>query len=517
MKAGGRKLTSVSEYDLNISSFFEDLIYKDENELPVFRLFIDGEWQDGKGERIEVITPFDGGHFAYLSTASLNQAGHAVDAAKENQKMIRELAGIERVEILQEARHILLEREEEMARALMLEGGKTRDDAIGEIHSLASRMSLTMEDARKIFGEYMPGDWSKDTSKKMALVIREPVGVVLAIGPFNYPLYIPGSKIIPALLAGNSVIVKPATETPISTILFTQILNAAGVPKGTVSVINGPGSTVGKALASNQYVSMISFTGSTGGGNSIVSVAGIKKLHLELGGKAYAIVLGDADIDLAAKKIVDGSFRNAGQRCDAISAVLTVKKVSKQLTERILNYGKEYRLGDPLKDDGVKVGPLVNEDAAVRVKALIEDALKKGASLLMGGKVRDCYVEPTILGNVPVSARILWEETFGPVIPIHAVKDREEAIAVSLQSRYGLDSCIFSNNFYDIWRVSKSLSVGEVTVNDMPRHGIGYFPFGGTRSSGTGREGVGFSIDEMTNLKTIVFNLEPGAMGKKVF
>jgi len=517
MKPMERKLTKVSEYRLSLSSFFDDLICKDEDELPLFRLFADGEWQDGKGGRIEVMTPFDGGHFAYLSAASSDQAAHAVDAAKENQKRIRELAGIERVEILQEARHILLEREEEMTRALMLEGGKTRDDATGEIHSLASRMSLTMEDARKIFGEYMPGDWSKDTSKKMALVIREPVGVVLAIGPFNYPLYIPGSKIIPAILAGNSVIVKPATETPISTILFAQILNAAGVPKGTVSVVNGPGSTVGRALASDEDVSMISFTGSTGGGNSIVSVAGIKKLHLELGGKAYAIVLGDADIGLAAKKIVDGSFRNAGQRCDAISAVLAVRQVSKALTEDIINYGKEYKLGDPLKDGSVKVGPLVNEGAAGRVKGLIEDAVENGAKLLMGGKVRDCYVEPTILGDVPESAKILWEETFGPVIPIHTVEDREEAIAVSLKSRYGLDSCIFSNNFYDIWRVSKALPVGEVTINDMPRHGIGYFPFGGTRSSGTGREGVGFSIDEMTNLKTIVFNLEPGAMGKKVF
>jgi len=497
-----------------ISEEFSD-IYETENGLPTFKFFIDGEWKKS-GEKDPLISPLDQNAIGAVYRTPIDQVDLAIRHAKESQQKIRSLAGIERIGLMNEARNILMDHKEDFVNALMLEGGKTREGASGEIESLYMRMGLTMEDARKIFGEYLPGDWSKDTASKIALVIREPVGVVAAIGPFNYPLFIPAAKIIPALLAGNSVIVKPTKETPVSTIMFVQVLNMAGFPKGTVNVVTGPGSLIGNTISSHKDVSMISFTGSTETGRSIASIAGIKKLHMELGGKAYAIVLRDADLALAAKKIVSGSLSNAGQRCDAISAVLVVQEVADGLVDLIVKEAKNYRLGNPLFDPQAKVGPVINRSAALRIKSLIDDAIEKGAKALVGGGVHDTYVEPTVLYDVPESAKIMWEEIFGPVIPIHKVKDADEAIAFAKRSEYGLDSCVFSNNFYDMWRVAKSLQVGEVTINDMPKHGIGYFPFGGTKSSGTGREGVGFSIDEMTNIKTIVFNLEPGAMGKKV-
>ncbi|MGC8661441.1 MAG: aldehyde dehydrogenase family protein [Nitrososphaeria archaeon] len=499
---------------ISISDDFAS-IYDMQDGYPAFRFFIGGEWKSSD-QKDQLLSPLDQNLIGAVYRTPTDQVDIAIKLAKESQQKIRSLAGIERIGLMNEARNILMDHREDLIKVLMLEGGKTREGASGEIESLYLRMGLTMEDARKIFGEYLPGDWSKDTASKIALVIREPVGVVAAIGPFNYPLFIPAAKIIPALLAGNSVVVKPTKETPVSTIMFAEILNLAGFPKGTISVVTGPGSVIGNTIASHKDISMLSFTGSTETGRNIASIAGIKKLHMELGGKAYAIVLKDADLGLAAKKIVSGSLSNAGQRCDAISAVLAVQDISDRLVEMIVNEAKSFKLGNPLLDPQAKVGPVINTSAALRIKSLIDDAVSNGAKVLLGGNVHDTYVEPTVLYDVPEKAKILWEEIFGPVIPVHKVKDADEAIALARRSEFGLDSCVFTNNFYDMWKVAKSLQVGEVSINDMPKHGLGYFPFGGTKNSGTGREGVGFSIDEMTNIKTIVFNLEPGSMGKKI-
>jgi len=500
--------------ELDLSKEFSE-IFEAENGIKNFKFFIDGKWVNSP-QKDALRSPVDDSLIGYVYRASVDDVNLAVKSAKENQYKIREIAGIERIELMEEARHLLMEHQEDFIKVLMLEGGKTREGAKGEVESLFLRMKLTMEDARKIFGEYLPGDWSKDTAQKIALVIREPIGVVGAIGPFNYPLYIPASKIIPALLAANSVIVKPTSETPLSTLMFVQILNLAGFPKGTINAVTGPGSVIGNAIASHKDIGMISFTGSTETGKLISSVAGIKKLHLELGGKAYCIVLADADLKTAAKKIVAGSLSNAGQRCDAISAVLPVKEVADKLVELIVEEAKLWKVGNPITDPSVKVGPVISKNAAQRIKSLIDDAVAKGAKVLLGGNVEGTYVQPTVLYDVPENARILWEEIFGPVIPIHKVNNVDEALNLARKSEYGLDSCVFGNNFYDLWKVAKGLQVGEVTINDMPKHGLGYFPFGGNKNSGTGREGVGYSIDEMTVLKTIVFNLEPAQLGKKV-
>lgn len=260
-------------------------------------------------------------------------------------------------------------------------------------------------------------------------------------------------------------------------------------------------------MVSHDSVSIVSFTGSTQAGENIVRQAGIKKLHLELGGKGMAIVLDDADLPLAAEKCLDGALKNAGQRCDAISAILVVESVADRFLEHVMEEMGKWTHGDP-RDPGVKVGPVINRKAAARVQALIDDAIANGAHLVLGGRSRECYVEPTVLDHVPLSARIAFEETFGPVVTIIRIADESEAIRISRMSRYGLDSCVFTNDYRRVWRVARDLRVGELTVNDHPRHGIGYFPFGGSKASGVGREGVGYSVDEMTELKTIVLKLD---------
>jgi len=477
-------------------------------------MFVEGRWVESFDKTyFELHTPIDGSLLGYIPKAGVEDVEKAVGVARREQRKIRDLAAIERIEVFRQAAQVLEERMGDFVTALVHEAGKPRRDAEGEVSATALRLKLTMEEVKKISGEYIPGDWSDDTRGKIAVVIREPVGVVAAISPFNYPLFIQAAKVIPALLAGNSVVLKPASSTPLSALMFARILQESGIPNGCLNVITGPGS-IGMKLVEHPHVSLVSFTGSTMAGKEISRAAEVKRLHLELGGKAVAIVLSDADIGLAARKCVEGAFRNAGQRCDAVSLALVEEGVADLFVEKVLEEAGKWTVGDPRGDD-VKMGPLINSSQVERVHRLVVDAVEKGAKLLMGGRFEGNYYQPTVLDYVPREAEIMWEEIFGPVLPIARVRDVGEALEIASAQRYGLDSCVFTNNFYRMWSVAKRLQVGSVTVNDMPRHGVGYFPFGGVKESGIGREGIGYSIDEMTVLKTIVFNLEPIGYVKK--
>ncbi|MDJ0271307.1 MAG: aldehyde dehydrogenase family protein [Candidatus Caldarchaeum sp.] len=498
---------------ISLSRIFSDLFTQDEDGVPVFGSFVGGSWHVSKDKpSFNVVTPIDGTVVARVQRCGAAEVAEAVKAAKENQHKIRSLAAIDRVEIMEEAAQILKNHAEEIASVITHEMGRPLADSPGEVNAVVERLELSMEDARKISGEYIPGDWSPDTVGKIAVVLREPIGVVGAIGPFNYPLFIPAAKIIPAVLGANSVVAKPASATPISLLLFARVLQLAGLPDGVLNVVTGSGE-VGAALASHPDVGMISFTGSTEVGKEIARNAVNKRLHLELGGKGYAIVLDDADIDLAARKCVDGALRNAGQRCDAVSIVLVQEQVADEFVEKVLQNVEAWRMGDP-RDMSTRLGPLVSSSAAKRVNTLVKQSIEKGATLAYGGEVDNAYHQPTVLTNVPEQAPIVWEETFGPVVPIMTVKSEAEALSIASRSRYGLDAAVFTNNFYRMWKVAKALTVGEVTINDFPRHGVGFFPFGGVKDSGIGREGIGYSIEEMMVLKTIVFNLEPAGLGK---
>lgn len=499
--------------ELPLSSLF-DGIYSTLDDIPNFKMLIGGRWRGSeKGSQFDVRTPIDGSVIARAQMASSMDVNSAVASARDN-RGIRDLPGIERIDIFNCAAGLLEQHKDEFTRVLRMEAGKSARDAAGEVEATIHRLKLTMEEARRIFGDYVPGDWSHEDVGKMALVIREPIGVVAVISPFNYPLYIASTKMIPALLAGNSVVVKPSSSNPISALLLVRALEASGVPDGCLNVVTGKGEETGDALVQHERVGMINFTGSTPVGNRISRMAGMKKLHLELGGKGYALVLEDADLDLAAKKCVFGSLKFSGQRCDAISAVLAVDAIADDLCSKIVQEVDRWKFGDP-RDESVMVGPVINPSAAERIHRMVTDAVLDGAILRRGGKFHGSYYEPTVLDDVPESSVIAREETFGPIVTILRPKDEDEALKIARESKYGLESCVFTRDFYRMWRVAKRLECGEVTVNDYPAHGVGYFPFGGIKDSGMGREGIGYSIDEMTNIKTIVFNLEAGGLGKK--
>lgn len=471
-----------------------------------FKMLLDGQWVS-LAQRIEVRSPIDGAVVATVPSASEREAERAVESSFINRNSIRTIPAVKKIEIFQQARELLLQNIENFVSVLNLEAGKPISNAEGEVKSTAERLKLTPDEYGKIRGEHIPGDWSEETVGTSADVLREPLGVVLAISPFNYPLYITSTKVIPALLAGNSVVVKTSSKDPLSFLMFARLLEVAGIPPGTLNVITGRG-PIGQYMAAHDKISMLTFTGSTDVGRALARVAGLKRLHMELGGKGCAIVLKDADLDLAASETVKGSLSFSGQRCDAISRVLVESEIGDSFVERVLKIVGSYKVGDP-RDPSVKIGPLIERDAVERVHSLVTDAISKGAKLLTGGKYDGNYYQPTVLDYVPLDARVMWDETFGPVIPIAHVKGVDEAIDLTNKSRYGLDSCVFTNDLNLARKVAKRLEEGEITINAAPRHGVGYYPFGGNKDSGIGREGIGYSIEEMTRLKTVVYNWKP--------
>ncbi len=498
---------------LKLSSLFDEC-YGISGGISEFRLLIGGRWtESSNGRTFNVDTPIDDRVIAKVAAATVEDVNEAVVAANAARKSMREIPAIDRIDLLNRARHIMQAHKEDFVNILTYEAGKPVRMAEGEVNASLNRIKMTMEEARSIFGEYVPGDWAEDTMAKFALVIHEPLGVIACISPFNYPLFSVIAKVVPALVSGSTVVIKPASDDPIVALLLGRVLQEAGIPRGAVNVITGSGRQVGDALVSHELVGMITLTGSTEVGKHVASIAGMKKLHLELGGKGAAIVVSDADLGLAAKKTLEGCLKYSGQRCDAISRVFVEENVAEQFMALLVKEFDSWRVGDP-RDERHTMGPLINKEAAVRVQSLVDDAVGKGAKLIRGGRHDKCYFEPTLLDSVPADARIAVEETFGPVVTVVRVKSIEEAIEQTNSSRYGLDSCVFTNNFYTAWRIAKALEEGTVSVNDAPAHGTGYFPFGGNKDSGLGREGVGYSIHDMTRTKTIQFNLGPAGLGK---
>lgn len=489
---------------LDLPSFFSPAVERSGGGLTT-RLSIGGEWRPATGgEVFDDRSPIDGSVIARAAKGTSDDVTAAIDAAREARDGFRGMSAAARLEICQRAAAILSEHADEFVHAIVVDLGKTPEQAGSEVNACRERLGLVREEVRKIFGEYLPGDWIGETAGKSAIVMREPVGTVGAFGPFNYPLFLVASKIIPALAAGNTVVAKAPSEAPVPLVLFARVLEEAGLPPGVLNVITGPGREIGDTLASHPDVSMISFTGSSGVGKSIAASAGPKPMHLELGGNAAAIILADADLELAVEKSVLGALKNAGQRCDAISRVLVEESVYEAYLERALKEVEGWPVGDP-RAEGTKVGPMVNEDAATRVQELVEQAVGKGARRLAGGDVGGAYHEPTVLADVPLDADIFWEETFGPVLTVARVADLDTALELANRSRYGLDSAVFTSNLDAAWRAARALECGQVTINDAPAHGVGHFPFGGRKpDSGIGREGLGYSIDECTVLKTVV-------------
>ncbi|AFL65980.1 NADP-dependent glyceraldehyde-3-phosphate dehydrogenase [Desulfurococcus amylolyticus] len=490
------------------SSLFEKIVKREDNILH-FKTYLAGEWVEAD-EYLDVYTPIDNSLIAKVAKASWNTMDPVLELIYSRGRWkVRDTPGWKRLKILEKLAILLEEHRSDIVNTLIINSGKTRKQAEGEVNASIERIRAASLDVRKIFGEYMPGDWDETTTETEAVVRREPYGVVLAVVPFNYPLFDTVSKIVYSFASGNAIIIKPPSADPIPVLLLGRLLEEAGFPREGLAIATIPGRESTR-LVSDRRISVISFTGSSETGKKILETAGIKQFVMELGGGDPAIVLPDADLDDAAVKIATGIYSYAGQRCDAIRLILVHEKIYDKLKDRIVGELSKIRVGDPRRED-VDMGPLIDGATVKLLMEAIEDAVKKGGRVLYGGKsLGGNYVEPTLI-EFPDKERIkevklYHEEVFAPVAIITSYRDLDEAVDLANGRRYGLDAAIFGHDIESIRKLIRLLEFGAIYVNDMPRHGIGYYPYGGRKDSGIGREGIGYSIEYVTAYKTIIYN-----------
>ncbi|OIJ22235.1 NADP-dependent glyceraldehyde-3-phosphate dehydrogenase [Anaerobacillus alkalidiazotrophicus] len=472
-----------------------------------YQFLINNEWSKSTTDKwVNIFAPETNELVGSVPAMSQEEVDKAVRLAKEAQVKWADTPVHERSNLLYRWADKLEERKNEIGAMIALEVGKSPSSAVGEVVRTAEIIRYTAEEGVRIHGELMKGDSFPGGSKnKLALIQKEPLGVVLAISPFNYPVNLAAAKVAPALIAGNTVVFKPATQGAISGILMVEALVDAGLPESVVNVVTGRGADIGDFVVTHPDINMISFTGGTKTGQDIAQKAKMIPLVLELGGKDPAIVLADADLEHAADQIIGGAFSYSGQRCTAIKKVFVIDTIADELVSKLEAKIQKLKVGKASEE--ATVVPLINEKAADFVEGLIIDAKSKGATIVAGGSRTDNLIAPTLIDHVTDDMVVAWEEQFGPVLPIIRVSSVFEAIELERKSEYGLQASIFTKNVQDAFALVSKLNVGTVQLNGKPERGPDHFPFIGVKNSGLGVQGVGRSIESMMRDKVMVINL----------
>ncbi len=476
---------------------------------PVYRFFNGKEWvESGSGKTVEVRSPIDDSVVGLLQVVTTQEIDAVMAAAKASQRQWEATPLNQRIKIMHLAADWVRHFEEYLTALLVREIGKTTEEAKSEIKRTADLIDYYADEAQSIRGETLDSDNFPGYDKgRIGLVERVAWGTVLAIAPFNYPVNLSASKIAPALLMGNSVVFKPPTQGGISGIHLAQIFLKAGVPEGVLTCVTGTGADIGDYLVSHPGVDCITFTGSSDTGSAIAKKAGMKPLVFECGGNNPAVVLPDADMNLAAREIVKGAFSYAGQRCTGIKYVLAMPATMEELQPAIMKaFGEMVKMGDPRSPETKLVGPVVSESAATEIEGHIAQAIQNGAVVLSGAKRSRAYVEPTILTNVKPNWTICSCEVFGPILSLIPIGSVAEAITTVNNSRFGLQASVFTKDEGAGIVVAKQLGVGTVQINGSPQRGPDHFPFLGVKRSGLGVQGVRYSLEEMSRLRPIVLN-----------
>lgn len=471
-----------------------------------YKNLVNGEWKSSEQE-ITIYSPINQEGLGTVPAMTQAEVDEAMKAARAALPAWRALSAVERAAYLHKTADILERDKEEIGTILAKEVAKGIKAAIGEVVRTADLIRYAAEEGLRITGQAMEGGGFEAASKnKLAVVRREPVGVVLAIAPFNYPVNLSGSKIAPALIAGNVVMFKPPTQGSISGLLLAKAFEEAGIPAGVFNTITGRGSEIGDYIIEHKEVNFINFTGSTPIGERIGRLAGMRPIMLELGGKDAALVLEDADLEHAAKQIVAGAFSYSGQRCTAIKRVIVLESVADTLVTLLQAEVAKLTVGDPF--DNADITPVIDNASADFIWGLIEDAQEKGAQALTPIKREGNLLWPVLFDQVTKDMKVAWEEPFGPVLPIIRVANVEEAIAFANESEFGLQSSVFTNDFKKAFEIAEKLEVGTVHINNKTQRGPDNFPFLGVKGSGAGVQGIKYSIEAMTNVKSIVFDVK---------
>jgi glyceraldehyde-3-phosphate dehydrogenase (NADP+) len=469
------------------------------------KMCVAGRWID-KSDKIEVIHPYDGSVVDTVPRAGADDVEAALAGAVRGAQAMAKLTAWERYQILHKAAEKLETRTEEFARTITLEEGKTLAESRFEVGRAQQTIALSAEEARRIHGETVPLDATPGVNKVFGFTLRVPCGVVVAIGPFNFPLNLIVHKVAPAIAAGNAVVIKPASSTPLSALKLTELLVECGMPPEAISCLTGPGGELGDALCRDKRVRKISFTGSRDVGERICRVAGIKKVTMELGSNSPIIVMPDADLKEVAEAIAATGFSNAGQVCISTQRVLAQHRVYQELVAAAIPRVEALTTGDPL-DETTKIGPMIREKEAERVEHWVKEAVAGGARIAAGGVRKGAMYAPTIVADVKPSMRISCEELFGPAVAFTPFDDVDEAISLANSSSYGLAAGVFTESMDMAIRFAKELESGNIHINWGPQWRADLMPYGGLKESGFGKEGPRYAVEEMTELKMVCFHL----------
>ncbi len=473
-------------------------------------LLIGGEWLPAvSGRTEEVRSPYDGRLVGTAAVADAADVDRALAAAERGAAVWRETPAWERNDVMMRAAALVEQRVDELAALLTSENGKPIFESRGEVGRAADMIRLAAYEGTQLYGDTLPLDANRGTGQeKIGFTLRQPVGIVVAITPFNYPSLLVLHKIAPAIAAGNAVVLKPARATPLTALALARAFTDAGLPDGVLNVVTGSGGTLGDLLVADPRVRKVSFTGSTTVGEHIARTAGVKKLSLELGASCPVVVLPDADLELTARAIALGGFINAGQVCISVQRVITTPEVHGDLMDALVPAVEAIQLGDP-SAEATRLGALINEGEAKRVEGALQKAVAEGGRLLTGGQRDGAVISPAIVDGVAPDASLNQDELFGPAVAVSTADDWAAAIAQANSTPYGLGTGVFTRDVSGAVRAMRQIDSGVIHINWTPLWRADLMPYGGLKASGIGKEGFRTAVEEMTEVKTIILHGEP--------
>lgn len=468
------------------------------------KLYINGQWQETK-DYAELFSPYSNEKIGEIPKASVSEVEAAIEAAADAQDAMAALTAYERAAILEQLVSLFIEHKEQAAKIIAQESAKPLKFALGEIDRTIETYKFAAEEAKRLSGEMIPMDAAKGGSNRLAYTMREPLGVVAAITPFNFPQNLVAHKVGPAIAAGNTVVLKPASQTPLSAFYLAELLDQTDLPKGAFNLVTGSGRTVGDVLVESDQVKMVTFTGSPAVGKGIRDKAGLKKVALELGSNAGMIVDEGVDLDVVVEKAIAGAFSNQGQVCISLQRIYIMDSLMDEFLSRFKTAASQLVIGDPL-DAKTDLSAMISKQEQERAVQWVKESVDEGATLIAGGTVEDEVFQPTILSNVATDSKVSCQEVFAPVVIVNAIQSVEQGINEINNSDFGLQAGIFTNDIKTAFHASKKLQVGGVLINDIPTFRVDQMPYGGVKESGNGKEGLKYAIEEMTEMKLVIWN-----------
>ncbi len=468
------------------------------------KMYINGDWTSGTSQ-IEVRNPYTGEAFDSVPAATLEDVDMAVESAVRGARAMRAISAYDRYEILMRAVELIKERRQDFGETITNEEGKVLSEGLLEVDRCVQTLTWSAEEAKRLFGETIPLDAAPGNEMKFGFTVRVPVGVVAAIAPFNFPLNLVAHKVGPAIAGGNAVVIKPASDTPLSALKLTEALLDAGLPPEAIQCVTGSGGTIGDALVSHPAIRKVTFTGSQEVGEHIMRTAGLKKVTMELGSNSPLIVLPDADLDKVADATVQSGFSNAGQVCISTQRVIVDQSIYSDYLDVLTPKVEALTTGNPMKE-AVAVGPMVREGDAERVESWISEAAGAGARVITGGARDGAIVQPAILADVDRNMRFSRQELFGPAVGVTPVSGINEAIEYANDTRYGLSAAIFTENIDNALKFALEVESGNLNINGGTQFRADLMPYGGLKDSGMGKEGPRYAVEEMTEIKMVIIH-----------